>query len=85
MWWRFFEAIRTGEHWLAPMTWITAVGAVIYAISPIDIIPELFFGPIGVVDDVGVFGILFTLVAREKARWEAGLGRGSFDGSGAEA
>jgi uncharacterized membrane protein YkvA (DUF1232 family) len=34
---------------------LVAVAAVIYGISPIDIIPELVAGPLGLADDLGVF------------------------------
>lgn len=34
---------------------LVAIGAVIYGISPIDIIPELLTGPLGLTDDIAVF------------------------------
>lgn len=34
---------------------LVAVAAVVYGISPIDIIPELVAGPLGLADDLGVF------------------------------
>lgn len=71
MWWTFFKAVRTGEFRLAPMTWIAAAATVIYAVSPVDFISEIVFGPLGLADDLGVWGILFVLVTREKQRWEA--------------
>ncbi len=71
MWWRFAKAVKSGAHKVAPMTWITAIGAVVYTFVPVDIIPELFFGPFGLVDDAGVWVILFTLLTREKQRFEA--------------
>jgi len=36
---------------------IVAIGAVVYGISPIDIIPELVAGPLGILDDLGVVGV----------------------------
>lgn len=72
-WGAFFKALRKGEHKLAPMTWVAAVGALIYTISPLDFIPEIVLGPLGLVDDVGFWGIVIALTAREKARWEAQL------------
>jgi uncharacterized membrane protein YkvA (DUF1232 family) len=33
---------------------LVAIGAVVYGLSPIDIIPELLTGPIGLADDLGV-------------------------------
>lgn len=72
-WGSFFKALRKGEHKLSPMTWIASIGALIYTISPVDFIPEIVFGPLGLVDDVGFWGIVIALAAREKARWEAQL------------
>jgi uncharacterized membrane protein YkvA (DUF1232 family) len=34
---------------------LVAVGALIYGISPIDVIPELLTGPIGLTDDLAVW------------------------------
>jgi uncharacterized membrane protein YkvA (DUF1232 family) len=31
-----------------------AIGAIVYGISPIDVIPELFTGPLGFTDDIAV-------------------------------
>jgi hypothetical protein len=33
--------------------WAMAVICAIYAISPIDIVPEAFLGPFGLIDDIG--------------------------------
>ncbi|GIG53922.1 YkvA family protein [Demequina activiva] len=73
MWWKFFQAVRRGEYRLAPMTWLTAIGAAIYTIMPVDLIPELFFGPFGFVDDLGLWGVFVMLATREKNQWEAQL------------
>ncbi len=70
---RFFRAIKTGEHRVAPTTWLAAIAALIYTISPIDLIPELVFGPLGIADDIGLWGIVALLFAREMRRWQAGL------------
>ena len=70
---KFLKAIKNGEHRLAPSTWIVAIAAVVYTISPIDLIPELVLGPLGFADDIGVWGILAVLLAREQRRWQAGL------------
>lgn len=35
------------------VSWCVAIFCGIYCISPIDIVPEAFFGPFGLVDDVG--------------------------------
>ena len=76
MWWSFFKAVRAGEHRLSPMTWVTAGAAVLYTVWPLDFIPELVFGPLGLVDDAGVWVILGTLLVRERQRWEARLHAG---------
>ncbi|MNL72773.1 hypothetical protein D3C87_1981360 [compost metagenome] len=73
MWWRFLKALKGGEHRVAPATWIAAGAAVVYAISPIDLIPELVLGPLGFADDLGVWTILGLLVVREHHRWQTGL------------
>ncbi len=72
-WGAFFKALRTRQHKLSPMTWVTLVAAVVYTVSPLDFIPELVFGPVGLVDDAGFWGIVLALTMREKARWEAQL------------
>ena len=33
---------------------LVAIGAIVYGVSPIDVIPELLTGPLGLVDDLGV-------------------------------
>ena len=73
MWWRFLRALKGGEHRVAPTTWIAAAAAVVYAISPIDVIPELVLGPLGLTDDLGVWGILAVLLVREHHRWQTRL------------
>ncbi|MFN3866302.1 MAG: YkvA family protein [Demequina sp.] len=75
MWWKFLRAVRRGEHKLAPLTWVTAVAAVIYTMIPIDLIPELFFGPVGLIDDLGFWGIVAMLATREKNAWAQGRAR----------
>ena len=35
---------------------LVGIGALVYGLSPIDIIPELLTGPIGLIDDVAVWG-----------------------------
>jgi uncharacterized membrane protein YkvA (DUF1232 family) len=34
---------------------LVAIGALVYGASPIDIIPELLTGPLGLADDLAVF------------------------------
>jgi uncharacterized membrane protein YkvA (DUF1232 family) len=73
MWWRFLKAVKSREHRVAPTTWVVAIASVVYTFAPIDLIPELLLGPLGFADDLGVWGILAVLLAREQRRWQAGL------------
>ncbi len=73
MWWRFLRAVKGREHRVAPTTWVVAIAAVVYTFMPIDMIPELVLGPLGFVDDIGLWGIFAVLFAREQHRWQAGL------------
>ncbi|MGR2751907.1 YkvA family protein [Agromyces arachidis] len=68
--WRFLKAVKNGEHRVAPMTWAAAIAAVVYTISPVDLIPELVLGPLGFADDLGMWGILAALLVREQRRWQ---------------
>jgi uncharacterized membrane protein YkvA (DUF1232 family) len=45
--------------------WLFAVFCALYCISPIDILPEAFLGPFGLVDDVGaaVVGVMSAMAA----------------------
>lgn len=70
-WGQFLKAVFKRQHKLAPLTWITGLAAAIYAVSPIDFIPEIIFGPLGLTEDVGFLGIALALVVREKGRWES--------------
>jgi uncharacterized membrane protein YkvA (DUF1232 family) len=47
--WRLFWDSRVDS-----LPKLIPLGAIAYFLSPIDIIPELAFGPIGVIDDVGL-------------------------------
>jgi uncharacterized membrane protein YkvA (DUF1232 family) len=73
MWWRFLKAVKERQHRVAPTTWVAAAAAVVYTLAPIDLIPELVLGPLGFVDDIGLWGILAVLLAREQRRWQSGL------------
>jgi uncharacterized membrane protein YkvA (DUF1232 family) len=73
MWWRFLKAVKERQHRVAPTTWVAAIAAVVYTLAPIDLIPELVLGPLGFVDDIGLWGILAVLFAREQRRWRTGL------------
>ena len=49
---------------------LVAIGAILYGISPIDVIPELLTGPLGLIDDGGV------LIGAGIAIWRLLSGRG---------
>lgn len=49
--------------------WAMAIFCGIYAISPIDVVPEAAFGPFGLIDDVGA---VVVGVAAAKAAMRAG-------------
>lgn len=70
MWWRFAKAVKSGEHRIAPVTWLVAAGAVVYTLWPLDLIAD-FLLPFGFADDLGVWAMLLMLVTREKQRYEA--------------
>ncbi|WP_062523248.1 DUF1232 domain-containing protein [Demequina silvatica] len=82
MWWTFLKAVKSGRHRLAPMTWVAAAGAVLYTLWPLDVIPELVLGPLGLLDDAGLWGILMVLLTREKQRFEVSLRDGAIDVEG---
>jgi len=56
---------------------LVGIGALVYGISPVDIIPELIAGPFGFADDLAVFaGAGFAI-------WKLLTGRGPATGTGA--
>ena len=79
MWWRFLKAVNARQHRVAPTTWIAGIAAVVYTLAPIDLIPEIVLGPLGFVDDLGLWSILAILFAREQRRWLAGPARKQAD------
>lgn len=79
MWWKFFRAILKGEWKLSPVSWFAAIGTIIYIVSPIDVIPEFFLPFIGYIDDLGLWGVMAVLAAREKSEWEASLSDGAIE------
>lgn len=78
-WGRFFRAVLSGRWKVSPMSWLAAVGTLIYVLSPIDIVPELFLPVVGYIDDLGLWGVMAVLATREKARWEAGRNATAID------
>lgn len=56
---------------------LVAIGAIVYGVSPIDVIPELLVGPLGYGDDIvavlgAAFGIWKLLSGRSPRNGEAG-------------
>ena len=49
---------------------LVAIGAIIYGVSPVDVIPELLVGPLGLADDFAVF------IGAGFAIWKLLKGRG---------
>jgi uncharacterized membrane protein YkvA (DUF1232 family) len=48
-----------------PLRGIAAMaGALVYLVSPVDVLPEVALGPIGLIDDVGVLGAVGIFVYR---------------------
>jgi uncharacterized membrane protein YkvA (DUF1232 family) len=74
MWGKFFKAVLTGKHTLSGWSIFAVIATVIYTISPIDAIPELFAGPIGFIDDLGLWGVLVAVFRWELGRFEKGAG-----------
>jgi uncharacterized membrane protein YkvA (DUF1232 family) len=52
--------------WLAEHPKWMVLGAIVYFLSPIDLLPEAFLGPIGYLDDILV--MLLPLVIRQYAK-----------------
>lgn len=70
-WFRFARAVARREWRVSPFAGFAAVFALVYTVSPIDLVPELFLPVVGYIDDLGLWGVLLALATREKARWEA--------------
>ncbi len=70
MWGTFAKAVLTGKHTLSGWSIFAVIATVIYTISPIDAIPELFTGPIGFIDDLGLWGVLVAVFRWELGRFE---------------
>ena len=48
-----------------PLRGIVAMGgALVYLISPVDLLPEVVLGPVGLIDDLGVVGAVGMFVYR---------------------
>lgn len=78
-WGRFVRAVLSRRWKISPLSWLGAIGTIIYVLSPIDVIPELFLPDVGYIDDLGVWGVMMLLANREKARWHAGRNASAID------
>lgn len=63
---RLFESGRKGELW-TPRNKIIAALALLYLISPIDLIPDWVVPIIGWLDDLGVIGLAALWMAKRRA------------------
>ena len=48
--------------------WFVVILAIVYVLSPADIIPEMVAGPIGLTDDVGALAVLATTLWHARRR-----------------
>jgi len=59
----------TGKYPLPKRTLFMIIANILYVVSPIDILPEIFLGPIGLIDDVGVWASLYPAIAKDLAEY----------------
>jgi uncharacterized membrane protein YkvA (DUF1232 family) len=58
-------AIYVAYRYRLPLRGMAAMaGALVYLVSPVDALPEVVLGPLGLVDDVGVVGAVGIFVYR---------------------
>lgn len=60
-----FDASRKGTLW-TPRNIILAVVALLYFLSPIDLVPEFLFPLIGWLDDVGIVAAVICWIATHR-------------------
>ncbi len=65
------QYFRDGQVSLARKS--LAAFAVAYAVMPIDLLPELVLGPVGLLDDVGVLAAVTAFIWRDVKRHAARL------------
>lgn len=62
-----------------PKGLVAMVGALVYLASPVDVLPEIVLGPLGLVDDAGVVTVVgiwvYKLVQARRILRGAGVGR----------
>ena len=71
---RLIRAYAKGEHRdVSKESMVIIVGAILYVVSPIDLIPDVL--PIGLLDDAAVLGFALNMVREEVEAfraWETG-------------
>ncbi|PKQ27042.1 MAG: hypothetical protein CVT64_00915 [Actinobacteria bacterium HGW-Actinobacteria-4] len=72
MWKAFFTAVRRGEFKIAALTWVALAATVAYSLWPFDLIPDVI-PVVGLLDDLGLWGVVMVLANRERQRWIAQL------------
>lgn len=82
MWGKFAKAVVSGQFQLSGWSIVAAIGTVLYTISPVDIVPELLVGPLGFLDDLGLWGVLLAILRWELGRFEKGVAAKSVTISG---
>ena len=55
------------EHFTKPQLAMLVLAA-LYILSPVDVIPELLTGPLGLVDDAGAFGVIIAILVGARSR-----------------
>ncbi|MED1469770.1 YkvA family protein [Bacillus salipaludis] len=72
---------------ISKSTMATVIGAILYFVSPIDMIPDFIVG-LGIVDDAAVIGYTFKKISGELAefeKWKEEKSRSNLEGLGAGA
>ena len=82
MWGKFAKAVLSGQHRLSAWSIAATIVTILYTVSPIDLVPELFVGPLGYIDDLGLWGVLLAILRWELGRFEKGLAATSVTISG---
>jgi uncharacterized membrane protein YkvA (DUF1232 family) len=66
------RAMRLGTFSLTGKDVVMLVGAVVYILSPLDLVPEALLGPVGLIDDLvvllGAFGVVQAALGRFRRR-----------------
>lgn len=82
MWGKFAKAVLRGDYKLSPWTYFYAIATIIYTIWPLDLLPDYILGPVGMIDDLGFWGVLLAILRWELGRFEKSLAANSVTISG---